>query len=329
MNQTTYSIPLIIRALGRGKKGTRDLSFDEARFVMQSILNGTITEAQLGAFLMLMRVKEETAEEIAGMVTAAHEAVDFTPGSPIDVNWPAYAGKKKQPSWYLLAAKLLSENGVKTLVHGGGQHTAGRQYAGVVCEKLGIPSASTLAEAESIIEQHSLCYIHLNSFAPRLSELIDMKAELGLRSPVNTLVRHINPLQAKVTLQGMFHPAYMPLHHDSAAILEQDRNIVVKGDGGEFEVRPDSETSASVNSSHLKELNVLAPALPSREIRPETVSLEPLTNLWNGVEENRYGLAATLQTSALVLSQHQNISMAEALATVEQWWQARQPISQA
>ena len=37
----------------------------------------------------------------------------------VDVNWPAYAGKKKQASWYVLAAKLLAQNGVKIFMHGG------------------------------------------------------------------------------------------------------------------------------------------------------------------------------------------------------------------
>ena len=45
--------------------------------MMSSILNGTVTGPQLGAFLMLMLVKEETAEELAGMISAAHDFLDF------------------------------------------------------------------------------------------------------------------------------------------------------------------------------------------------------------------------------------------------------------
>ncbi|TCS42491.1 glycosyl transferase family protein [Reinekea marinisedimentorum] len=321
----TFSMPLIIRALGRGKKGTRNLTEAEAGFVMSAILDGSITPAQLGAFLMLMRVKEETAEELSGMVSAAEQHIQ-APECSVDVNWPAYAGKKKQPSWYMLAAKLLAENGIKILMHGGGEHTEGRQYAANICSALNIPSVSTLSEAAEAIGKHSIAYIPLNSFSPVLSGLIDMKAELGLRSPVNTLVRHLNPFKAKTTLQGMFHPAYMPLHHDTAVQLNQNNNIVLKGDGGEFEVRPDSETAVSINAENLSEMSVVPPVLAARAIRPETVSLEPLMDLWNGKTANEYGEQAVIQTAALVLAVHQHTSPEAAHTLALQWWTNRKPL---
>lgn len=319
----TYSIPLLIRALGRGKKGTRDLTENEAHFLTEHILNDTITGPQLGAFLMLMRVKEETAEELTGMIRACHEKINHRAAKPIDVNWPAYAGKKKQPSWYLLAAKLLAKNGVRVLIHGGGEHTEGRQYARAVCANIDIPIASNLAEAEAFIAEQNIAYIALADFNSTLSDLIDMKAELGLRSPVNTLVRHLNPLQAELTLQGMFHPAYMPLHHETSVQLQQDNNLVLKGDGGEFEVRPDSATKIAVHAEFKSIDDELPAVLKTRSVRPENVSLEPLINLWQGEEQNSYGEHAVTQTAALILAQLKKQPLEEAVQQVQQWWQAR------
>lgn len=323
MNTESLTLPGIIRALGRGKSGTRDLSFDESFFTMSKILSGEITGPQLGAFLMLMRVKEETPEEIAGMVTACHSSLDYQPSQSIDVNWPAYAGKKKQASWYILAAKLLSQNGIKIFIHGGGEHTAGRQYAANVCEVLSIPIASTLVEAEKQISSQSISYLPITGFLPTLSDLIDMKAELGLRSPVNTLVRHLNPLAATLTLQGMFHPAYMRLHHQAAILLKQNNNLVVKGDGGEFEIRPDSETKVAINSQHNPFEDLVPPVLSQRQIRPDNVSMEPLLALWQGSEQNAYGEAATLQTAAMVHCQLTQSDFKDSLNVVTGWWQSR------
>jgi anthranilate phosphoribosyltransferase len=319
----SLAIPLIIRALGRGKKGTRDLTAEESYFVMKNILTEQITAPQLGAFLMLMRVKEETSEEITGMVRATEDYLNFTPTKPIDINWPAYAGKKKQPSWYILSALLLAKNGYSVLLHGGGEHTEGRQYARAVCDALGINVVSTLAEAETHINQHKIAYISIADFLPKMSVLIDMKAELGLRSPVNTLVRHINPLQASTTLQGMFHPGYMPLHHHSAIALGQNNNIVIKGDGGEFEVRPDSETRYATNKGVVEIDRLLAPVLTQRAIRPENVTVEPLIALWNNTTANDYGLAAVTETAAVIISQHEGCSLEDAQKTARQWWDAR------
>jgi anthranilate phosphoribosyltransferase len=319
----SFNIPTLIRALGRGKKGTRDLLEEEAEFIMNQILNQHISGPQLGAFLMLMRVKEETAEELTGMVKACHRYIAYDAKFPIDVNWPAYAGKKKQPSWYILAAKLLSINGVKILIHGGGEHTAGRQYAREVCKTLNIPISKTLPEAEAVIRTGNIAYIAIEDVNDTLSNLIDMKAELGLRSPVNTLVRHVNPLNAKLTLQGMFHPAYMPLHHETSKHLKQMNNIVLKGDGGEFEVRPDSDTKIAIHAnSPIFETTVPA-CLTQRSVRPETVTLQPLIDVWNGTSENIYGEAAIKQTASLVLSQLKEKPFSESQKLVESWWENR------
>ena len=95
---------LIVRTLGRGKKGSRDLTREEAYFIMNSILERSITGPQLGAFLMLMRVKEETAIELAGMVSACEDSISYESNASIDVNWPACVtnplGKKSSLSFF-------------------------------------------------------------------------------------------------------------------------------------------------------------------------------------------------------------------------------------
>ena len=321
-----HSLPGLIRALGRGKKGSRNLTRSEAHFAMTSILDGSMTQAQLGALLMLMRVKEETPEEIAGLVDACHDALPHSDKNivAVDVNWPAYAGKKKQPSWYLLAARLLADNGIRVLLHGGGEHTPGRQYARQICPLLNIPVVDTLDSAVQAIAHQSIAYIAVKDVLPVLSDLIDMKAELGLRSPVNTLVRHLNPLNASLTLQGMFHPPYMAIHHQAAMLLGQQKNLVMKGDGGEFEVRPDSDTRIAISDQY--ETMTLPPVLNQRAIRPDQVQAEPLTELWNGSEPHGYGEAAVCQTAALVLSQLKGLPFETAQQQTLQWWQARGPL---
>ena len=59
-----------IRILGKGKTGTRSLDLGEARQAFGMVLRGEIEAVQLGAFLMLLRVKEEAPEELAGFVQA-------------------------------------------------------------------------------------------------------------------------------------------------------------------------------------------------------------------------------------------------------------------
>ena len=65
---------------------------------------------------------------------------------------------------------------------------------------------------------------------------------MGLRSPIHTLARLINPFNAKATLQAIFHPAYRSSHQQSAYKLGYQNSAVIKGEGGEFERNPDAKT---------------------------------------------------------------------------------------
>ena len=118
---TEHAFAPFVRTLGRGKRARRSLTREEAREAMQAILDGQVEDIQLGAFLMLLRVKEETPEELAGFLDACrpvcYRALADLPDVQLD--WPSYAGKKKHHPWYLLAALLLASQGIRTLLHGG------------------------------------------------------------------------------------------------------------------------------------------------------------------------------------------------------------------
>lgn len=119
-----HPFAVYVRALGKGKRGARSLTEAEAETAMGLILDGRVTDAQLGAFLMLLRHKEESAEELAGFTCAVRARLQ-PPGFAVDLDWPSYAGKKRHLPWYLLAVKCLAGSGVRVVMHGGGTHTAG------------------------------------------------------------------------------------------------------------------------------------------------------------------------------------------------------------
>ena len=91
-----------VRILGKGKRGARGLTREEARAAMTLLLEGKVEDTQLGAFLMLLRHKEESAEELAGFTEALRAHLQ-APRIAVDLDWPTYAGKKRHLPWYLLA----------------------------------------------------------------------------------------------------------------------------------------------------------------------------------------------------------------------------------
>lgn len=314
-----------IRILGKGKKGARALTQDEAYRAMQMILRAEVEPEQLGAFLMLMRIKEETAAELVGFAQAAREAIHATTQEPLaDLDWSSYAGKRRHLPWFLLSALLLAEQGVKVFMHGSAGHTEGRLYTEDVLGYFGLAAADSVATAKSQLAQRNFCYLPLAQISPRLYDIIELRNLMGLRSPVHTLVRLLNPFNAPYSIQGIFHPSYRGVHQQAAAAIGQQHMAVLKGEGGETERNPDVE--CLVQSVHDGELSEeLWPALFSRRhMKAEELDPAQLALFWQGQIDDEFGRASVIGTCAIalrLLAKADNQQAAEALA--EAWWLQR------
>ncbi|MDD4916024.1 MAG: glycosyl transferase family protein [Methylococcales bacterium] len=314
-----------IKILGKGKKGSRPLARDEAYRAMRMILSGQVLPIQLGAFLMLMRIKEETCEELAGFTEAARENLDFSRQTvQVDLDWSSYAGKRRHLPWFLLSTLLLAENGVKVFMHGAGGHTGGRLYTENVLKSLGVTPALSMAEAERQILAHNFSYLSLEHICPVLYDMINLRPLMGLRSPVHTLVRLLNPLNASHSLQGIFHPSYRQVHQKAALLLNQPHMAVLKGEGGETERNPDVECLVqSVHDGELSE-EIWPAVFERRHMKEEGLAPQQLVQLWRGELEDDFGEAAVTGTAAIalkLLGRVKDRSEAEQLA--QQYWQAR------
>ena len=288
-----------VRILGKGKRGARGLTREEARAAMTLLLEGKVEDTQLGAFLMLLRHKEESAEELAGFTEALRTHL-HAPRIAVDLDWPSYAGKKRHLPWYLLAAKCLAGNGVRILMHGGGAHTAGRLYTEQLLDLLGIPLCRNWTAVEQSLSSRRLAFFPLQDWAPQLQRMIDLRNTLGLRSPIHSLARVLNPLGARCGLQSIFHPGYQAVHREASRLLG-DHAVVIKGDGGEIEVNPDV-ISHLYGTSSGEAWDEEWPALsPQRHVKPACLQPEHLLAVWRGEAQDSYGELAVVATIALAL----------------------------
>lgn len=314
-----------IRILGKGRKGSRSLDEPEAFEAMAMILRGEVLDVQLGAFLMLLRVKEETGGEIAGFVRAARSAMGPERQLPrADLDWASYAGKKNHLPWYVPAALLLARNGVRVLMHGAGGHTLNRLYTEPVLDALGVGTATSFADAAARLDEGGFAYLPLSVMSPRLAEIIALRNVLGLRSPVHTLARLLNPADAPHVFHGIFHPAYRSLHQEAAIQLGYHNLAVFKGEAGETERRPDAVNA--VLRVHAGELHAEEwPAMfAERQDKESTLDIEVLRGVWRGTHEHAYGVAAITGTAAMALHLAGRAASQEAaMEMATHWWQQR------
>ncbi len=315
-----------IRIIGKGPKLSRPLTEDEMLEAARMILAGNVEPLQLGAFLAILRLRTEVPEEGAGFVRAVRETLTLPADPPpVDLDWSSYAGKKRQLPWFLLGALRLAGNGVRVLMQGTEGHTPGRVYSRHALESLGVPIAGSLAEAAEQVRASNFAYLPLAFLCPRLQEIIALKPVLGLRSPVNTFARMINPLSAPCALQTVFHPDYLDVHCGTAVLLGQPHLSVFKGEGGEAERRP--HKPVRVMSLHRGETSeeIWPPLLGGEKVKvDQAMDLARLGAVWRGDEHDAYATAAVTGTAAIAWRLLGRAgSMGEAVAEARRMWDRR------
>jgi anthranilate phosphoribosyltransferase len=198
-----YPAAHIIKEIGRGKKGARSMSREDARELYAAILDGRVSDLELGGILLAMRIKGESVEEIAGFLDAAEAS--FAPlhapaGACAPVIIPSYNGARKMANLTALLALLLAREGVPVLVHGVA-HDPGRVATAEVLAALGIAPANTHAEAEALLAAGKPAFITIDALAPKLAYMLSLRRVLGVRNSTHTLVK---------TAAGVLHAPGIP-----------------------------------------------------------------------------------------------------------------------
>lgn len=319
---TSHPFAAILKILGAGKTSSRSLTLAESEQAFEMIFTGQATAAQIGALLMLLRVKEETAEELAGSVLAARKLIQ-PPAIAVDIDLSSYAGKSKQQPWFVLSALLLADNGLRVFIHGNRGLSDTRLYTEDVFQTLGLPIANSWQNAREQLEQHGVSFFALDKWFAPLQQLMDLRAELGVRLPVHTLARLINPLNARASLQSIFHPAYAQHHHRAAQILGHTHAVVFKGDSGECDIRPQADARL-LFLHHGESTEQLWPRTLNERPQPQVLDAQLLKHLWCGQLRDNYGEQAVIGSAALMLATlHPELTRDDAFATATQYWQAR------
>jgi len=133
-----------IKEIGRGRDGARALNRDQAADLMGQVLDGAVTDLEVGAFCLAMRIKGETPQEMAGFLDATRQRVQLVPNAnQPTVVLPSYNGARKLPVLTPLLALLLARQGLAVLVHGMATETS-RTSTQHVLEALDIRAESAV-----------------------------------------------------------------------------------------------------------------------------------------------------------------------------------------
>lgn len=316
-----------IQAVGRGQRSGRFLTEDEAYCAMKMLLNQEVSELQKGAFLMLLRVREESIEELSGFVRACRDTMaPITQAVPEKlIDWPCYAGKRRQLPWFVLAISLLIEDGYKVVVHGAHEPDSKRLYLDSLLKTLGIYKevlTYSVEEATLLAYANGFSYISLEHAHPALHDIIQLRASLGLRSCANTLARLLNPTGAQYSIQGVHHKGVDIKHQLIASALGDANTLCFRGEGGEPEISPCKSTKLFICRNQNIEKHTLA-ALQDWEIKPRKLDVNTMLMTWQDQQMHPYGERTIISTLASALILVEKLSEQEAVHKASMLWQER------
>jgi anthranilate phosphoribosyltransferase len=194
-----------IKEIGRGKQGARSLTREQATDLLGQVLDGAVTDLEVGGFCLAMRIKGETPEEMAGFLDAAHARLHKLPASGVTpVVLPSYNGARKLPVLTPLLALLLAQRGAAVLVHGTATEDR-RVLSASVFAALGIEPSHGVPS----LRAGEVAFVPTEVLSPSLKRLLDVRRAVGLRNPAHSLVKLMNPCEGKAFIVGSYtHPEY-------------------------------------------------------------------------------------------------------------------------
>ena len=234
-----FAAARFIKEIGRGKKGARSLSRDDAFQLYAAMLDGRVSDLELGGIMLAMRIKGESVDEIAGFLDAAEASFEQVPvpaGDYAPVVIPSYNGARQMANLTPLLALLLAQKGVPVLIHGV-THDHGRVTTAEILHALGFSFAQNIEQAGIHFAAHEPVFMPIESLAPTMARLLTMRRMLGVRNSTHTLVKIMQPFAGPaLRLTSYTHPEYLAMlssYFATAAPVARGDIFLMRGTEGE------------------------------------------------------------------------------------------------
>ena len=234
----------LIKEIGRGQKGARSMSRTDAAALYGAMLEGRVSDLELGAILLAMRIKGESVEELAGFMDAAERSfapLPAPPGPCAPVLIPSYNGARKLPNLTPLLALLLAREGVPVLVHGV-RSDPGRVTTAEILAEMGLAEARTSADVHDAFAAARPAFMAIETLAPQLAHMLSLRRVLGVRNSTHTLVKILQPFEGPaLRLVSYTHPEYLQMlgeYFATGAPPERGDAFLMRGTEGETVANP-------------------------------------------------------------------------------------------
>ncbi|MBI5927412.1 MAG: DNA-binding protein YbiB [Aquabacterium sp.] len=311
------SIAAYIKVIGRGKEGARSLGVGESRDLFEQVLDHKVTDLEIGAFCLAMRIKGESTEELDGFVQASHaRCLDLSAAAAAApkgiVVLPSYNGARKLPNLTALLATELARQGLGVLVHGPARDP-GRVTTAQVFEAAGMPLVNNADALAAAWRSGQAAFMNMADLCPPMDKLLAVRWTIGLRTPAHSVAKLLDPFAARppsgvksIRVVNHTHPEYAIA---MAAFLQhvQANAMLMRGTEGEpvADARRQPKCDVFLSGTRVDEL-CLAPeegVLTSLPELPASHSAADTANYIAAILSGQQAMPSAIQAQANALVQ--------------------------
>ena len=222
-----------LKEIGRGHEGARSLGVDAAADLMGQLLDGALTDLEVGGFALAMRIKGETVDELLGFAQAAQARCMALPSDKPVIVIPSYNGARRLPNLTPLLALRLAQEGARVLVHGQ-RHDPARVTSADIFQALALPPAEDLATVHERWQRREPAFMTTAALSPGLQRLLDVRWVVGLRNSGHTIAKLLQPVvdAPALRLASHTHPEFGTLMTDFTRRASADL-MLLRGTEGE------------------------------------------------------------------------------------------------
>jgi anthranilate phosphoribosyltransferase len=214
-----------------------DLDSDECAAALDEVVNTDVDPSLLAAFLVALRMKGESAAEVAGLARAMRDnAVAVRPKATGLVDTCGTGGDgKKTANISTTAAFVLAGAGLPVAKHGN-RALSSSSGSGDVLETLGVPLDLGAEQVARCIDEAGIGFMFAPAFHPAMAKVMPVRRALGIRTAFNVLGPLTNPARPSFQLVGVGVEGLVDLVAGALASLGLERAVVVHGAGGTDEL---------------------------------------------------------------------------------------------
>lgn len=209
----------------------QNLTMEEAKRVMNILLSGEATQAQIGAILTALRMKGETLDELTGFAAVLKEKAEhIAPNVPNYVDLVGTGGDRTFTFNISTTAAFVTAGAGLPVAKHGNRSISSKSGAGDVLEALGVNIAADPSVVTKCVEEAGIGFMFAQSFNKSMKYVGQARSEMGIRSVFNILGPLANPSDAKCMVVGVYDPSMTEIVANAMSRLGVENGFVVSGE---------------------------------------------------------------------------------------------------